>query len=90
MKKDYYEIFGIPRDVSQNEIKRAYKKLIKKWYPDLNTNNIEKVERKFKEIQEVYEVLSDSEKRGMYEKFGDVGDVPPTGRGGYSYGDSIP
>ena len=79
MKKDYYEILGVPRNASQEEIKRAYKKLIKKWHPDLNPDNREEAERKFKEIQEAYEVLSDPEKRAMYDKYGYVGDVPPSG-----------
>ena len=91
MKKDYYEILGVPRNASQDEIKRAYKKLIKKWHPDLNPNNREEAEKKFKEIQEAYEVLSDPEKRAMYDKFGYVGDVPPSGGGGgYSYDGRIP
>ena len=76
MKKDYYEILGVPRNATQEEIKRAYKKLIKKWHPDLNPNNREEAERRFKEIQEAYEVLSDPEKRAMYDRFGYVGEIP--------------
>lgn len=79
MKKDYYEILGVPRNASQEEIKRAYKRLIKKWHPDLNPDNREEAEKRFKEIQEAYEVLSDPEKRAMYDKYGYVGDVPPSG-----------
>ncbi len=90
MKKDYYEILGVPRNASQDEIKKAYKRLVKKWHPDLNPNNKEEAEKRFKEIQEAYEVLSDPEKRAMYDKFGYVGDVPPTGGGGYSTGGRIP
>ncbi len=83
MKKDYYEILGVPKNATQDEIRKAYKKLIKKWHPDLHPDNKEEAERKFKEIQEAYEVLSDPEKRAMYDKFGYVGDVPPSG--GYEY-----
>ncbi len=90
MKKDYYEILGVPRNATQEEIKRAYKKLIKKWHPDLNPDNREEAERRFKEIQEAYEVLSDPQKRAMYDKFGYVGDVPPTSGGEYTGGGRIP
>jgi len=75
-KKDYYEILGVPRDATQEEIKRAYKKLAKKWHPDLNPENKEEAEEKFKEITEAYQVLSDPEKRAQYDRFGYVGDQP--------------
>ncbi len=89
MKKDYYEILGVPRNATQEEIKKAYKKLVKKWHPDLNPNNREEAERRFKEIQEAYEVLSDPQKRAMYDKFGYVGE--PTGGGrAYTGGGRIP
>ncbi len=87
-KKDYYEILGVPRDATQEEIKKAYKKLIKKWHPDLNPNNREEAERRFKEIQEAYEVLSDPKKRAMYDRFGYVGE--DVGSGGYEYSGRIP
>lgn len=75
-KKDYYEILGVPRDASQEEIKKAYRKLAKKWHPDLNPENKKEAEEKFKEITEAYQVLSDPEKRAQYDRFGYVGDQP--------------
>jgi len=72
--KDYYAILGVPRDASEEEIKKAYKKLIKQWHPDLHPENKKEAEEKFKEIQEAYEVLSDPQKRAMYDRFGYVGE----------------
>jgi len=77
-RKDYYEILGVPRNASQEEIKKAYRKLVKQWHPDLHPENKEEAERRFKEIQEAYEVLSDPEKRAMYDRFGYVGEPPPS------------
>ncbi|MBT1248612.1 MULTISPECIES: molecular chaperone DnaJ [unclassified Thermosipho (in: thermotogales)] len=82
-KKDYYEILGVSRNASQDEIRQAYKKLIKKWHPDRNYENRKLAEEKFKEIQEAYDVLSDPEKRAMYDRYGYVGDVPPNAGGGF-------
>jgi molecular chaperone DnaJ len=85
-KKDYYEILGVSRNASQEEIRQAYKQLIKKWHPDRNHQNRKEAEEKFKEIQEAYEVLSDPEKRAMYDRFGYVGDVPPNAGSGGGFG----
>jgi len=68
--KDYYEILGVKRDVSEREIKQAYRKLARKYHPDVNPDD-KSAEAKFKEINEAYEVLSDKEKRKKYDKFGD-------------------
>ncbi len=67
--KDYYAILGVPRDATQEEIKRAYRKLALKYHPDRNPGNKE-AEEKFKEISEAYEVLSDPEKRAIYDSYG--------------------
>ncbi len=67
--KDYYKILGVSRDASQEEISKAFKKLAKKYHPDLNPNNPE-AEKRFKEINEAYEVLKDPEKRKRYDLLG--------------------
>ncbi len=73
MKKDYYEILGVPRNATQEEIKKAYRNLAKKYHPDLNKENKKEAEEKFKEISEAYEVLSDPEKRKVYDMYGHEG-----------------
>lgn len=69
--KDYYEIIGVSRDASEQEIKKAYRRLARKYHPDVNPGD-RKTEEKFKEINEAYEVLSDPEKRRRYDMFGDA------------------
>ncbi|HHY13779.1 MAG TPA: DnaJ domain-containing protein, partial [Thermoanaerobacterales bacterium] len=81
-KKDYYEILGISKDASEDEIKKAYRRLARKYHPDVNTDN-HNAEEKFKEINEAYEVLSDSKKRTAYDQFGHAG----VGGQGGDYGD---
>ncbi|MCE5201028.1 MAG: molecular chaperone DnaJ [Synergistaceae bacterium] len=77
-KKDYYEILGVGRGASADEIKKAYRKLTRKYHPDANQGNAE-AEKKYKEINEANEILSDPKKRAQYDQFGYVGDMPPGG-----------
>src|SRR5215510_13316554 len=67
--RDYYETLGVTRDSKEEEIKKSYRKLARKYHPDLNPNN-KQAEERFKEIQEAYEVLSDPEKRKKYDMLG--------------------
>lgn len=86
-KRDYYEVLGLQKGASEAEIKSAYRKLAKKYHPDLNPDNPE-AEAKFKEINEANDVLSDPDKRAKYDRFGHAG-VDPSyagGAGGYGYG----
>jgi molecular chaperone DnaJ len=69
MRKDYYDILGVNRDSTKDEIKKAYRKLALKYHPDKNQGNIE-AEAKFKEISEAYDTISDDEKRSKYDRYG--------------------
>ncbi len=80
-KRNYYEVLGVERGASVDEIKKAYRKLALKFHPDRNPGDKE-AEEKFKEATEAYEVLRDSEKRSRYDQFGHAG-VPGTGAGGF-------
>lgn len=86
-KRDYYEVLGVSKGASEDEIKKAYRKTAKKYHPDLNPDNAE-AEAKFKECNEAYEVLSDSQKRARYDQFGFAGVDPNygAGQGGAGYG----
>lgn len=82
VKKDYYEVLEVDKNASEEDIKRAYRKLAKKYHPDLNQGNKD-AETKFKEINEAYEVLSDKEKRAKYDQFGHSAFDPNSFGGGF-------
>ncbi|XP_018409496.1 PREDICTED: dnaJ homolog subfamily B member 6 isoform X2 [Nanorana parkeri] len=79
---EYYEVLGVLRNASQEDIKKAYRKLALKWHPDKNPDNKEEAERRFKEVAEAYEVLSDSKKRDIYDRYGKEGLTGGGGGGG--------
>lgn len=81
-KKDYYEVLGVNRDASDEEIKKSFKKLAMKFHPDRNPDN-PKAEESFKEAKEAYEVLSDEQKRAAYDQYGHAGVDPAMGGGGF-------
>lgn len=83
-KRDYYEVLGISKGASDDEIKKAYRKVAKKYHPDLNPNDTV-AEAKFKEANEAYEILSDSDKKSRYDQFGHAG-VDPNFGGGSGFG----
>jgi len=87
-KRDYYEVLGVNRDAGEDEIKKAYRKLAMKWHPDRNPGN-PKAEEHFKEAKEAYEILSDAQKRGAYDRYGHAGIDPHAagGAGAQGFGD---
>ena len=80
-KRDYYEVLGVNRDASEEEIKKAYRKLAMKYHPDRNPDSKES-EEKFKEAKEAYEILCEAEKRRAYDAYGFAGVNPQMGMGG--------
>ena len=85
-KRDYYEVLGLPKDADEAAIKSSYRKLALKYHPDRNPNN-EEAESKFKEASEAYEVLSDTDKRAKYDRFGHAGVQNNFGQGGFEWSD---
>ena len=83
-KRDYYEVLGVSRDATEEEIKKAYRKLARKYHPDTNPDDPKAAEEKFKEISEAYEVLADKEKRARYDRYGHAG-VDSEFGGGFSW-----
>lgn len=83
-KRDYYEVLGLDKSASDDEIKKAYRKLAKQYHPDLNPDD-PTAEAKFKEVGEAYEVLSDKQKRAAYDQFGHAGVDPSYGGGNSGY-----
>jgi molecular chaperone DnaJ len=82
-KRDYYDVLGLKKGASEQEVKKAYRSLAKKYHPDKNPND-KKAEENFKEVSEAYEVLSDSDKRANYDRFGHEGRPNMKNRGGFN------
>ena len=87
-KRDYYEVLGVNKDASEDDLKKAYRRLAMKWHPDRNPDN-PKAEENFKEAKEAYEVLCEPQKRAAYDQFGHAGVSPQAGGGpgGAGFGD---
>jgi molecular chaperone DnaJ len=81
-KRDYYEILGVPRNASADQVKSAYRKAAMQWHPDRNPEKKHEAEERFREATEAYSVLSDPEKRGIYDRYGHAG----VSRGGFQAG----
>ena len=91
VKRDYYDVLGIDRNADEKTIKKAYRKLAKKYHPDTNAGNPDAAD-KFKEVNEAYDVLGDPKKKKMYDQFGhaafEAGADPGAGAGAGGFGDS--
>ena len=87
MPREYYEVLGVTKDATPDEIRRAYRALAKKYHPDVTDLSKEEAEAKFKEVSEAYEVLSDSEKKKLYDQYGHAGVNSQFGNGGFSWDD---
>ena len=80
-KRDYYDVLGVERNVSEAELKKAYRRLAMKYHPDRNQGDTN-TEKEFKEVKEAYEVLNDAQKRSAYDQFGHAGLGGAAGRAG--------
>ena len=87
-QRDYYEVLGVDRSASEDEIKKAYRKLAMRYHPDHNPGDAE-AEQKFKEAAEAYDVLRDAEKRARYDRFGHAGVQGGMGGGGFTSNEDI-
>ncbi|CAI9301504.1 unnamed protein product [Lactuca saligna] len=88
MGVDYYKVLQVDRNAKDDDLKKAYRKLAMKWHPDKNPNNKKDAEAKFKTISEAYDVLSDPQKRAVYDQYGEEGlkgQMPPPGAGGFGF-----
>jgi len=85
MPRDYYEVLGITKDATQDEIKRAYRRLAREYHPDVSKETKEVAEEKFKEVSEAYEVLSSEETKKRYDQYGHAGVNQQFGSGGFSW-----
>jgi len=86
-KRDYYEILGVSKSASSDEIKQAYRRLAKQYHPDMNPNDRKNAEEKFKELSEAYEVLIDSKKKELYDQYGHEGVSQRFSPGGFQWRD---
>src|SRR5271156_1056051 len=87
-KQDYYKLLDLPRDASEADIKKAYRRLAMRFHPDRNPDNPD-AEHKFKECKEAYEILTDSHKRAVYDQFGHAGLEGGRGGGGFRAGEAF-
>ena len=84
-KRDYYEVLDVEKNAGKDEIKKAYRKLARKYHPDMNQENKKEAEERFKEISEAYEVLADENKRKRYDQYGHAGVQQDFGPGGFDF-----
>jgi molecular chaperone DnaJ len=86
-KRDYYEVLGVPKDANAEDIKKAYRQLARQYHPDVTKEDPKMAEERFKEISEAYEVLVDTEKRALYDKYGHAGVQPQFREGNFTWND---